>query len=846
MDAQPAMDRAPAPEYRFEHYRLVPSERRLLAGERPVKLGGRAFDMLVVLVEARDRAVSKAELMDRVWPKLVVEENNLQVQVAALRKVLGPAAISTIPGRGYRFTVPVEAPSPAEAPMTAGTEPAPAPPRSRPRMPLYGRDADVAAIGALLAQHAIVSIVGAGGIGKTRVAHAVADALRDTFEDGVRIVEFAPVSDTRLVVPEVARALGIQQTATPADLVETIVAALAGRRLLVLLDNCEHVLDAVADFVDALSRAAGGVRVLVTSQEPLKTTLEHVFRMGPLAVPADAQRADWQDHGAVQLFTSRARAADPRFTGGGHAESIVEICRRLDGIPLALELAAARVPLLGVDGLRAHLDERFHVLTGGSRFVLRRHQTLRAAFDFSHGLLADAERTVFRRLGVFAGSFAIDAAQDTCADAALDRWQVLECLAALVDKSMVVAEGDASPRLRLLETTRAYALEKLADAGETLALLERHARNVAAQFRSAYDVFWRLSPEQWLQRFAPDLDNLRVAIDWALREDPALAIELVGDSLKLWQELGLQPEELRHCAGALAHVDSATPARAAGRLWYAQAMMYANSWTVRSRDSSRRAVQLLRDADDPAVFALALTRLACWSRALVTQEQRDALAELEGLESPAWTGQLLCMLPRARASLYRNGRRFAEARAEFQRSHDISMRLGHARAATIDLMNVAETTLAAGDVDDSIAISHEAIEMFAGSPDTLFQMFCRMCLVAALVTKSDVAAAREAFEAAAQHMSRHDMLYRYGDTAALFAALENRLDAAARLLGYADTAYALRSEAQRDPTEVPAREAALARLSQLPAEQLRALMREGAAMSGAEALAEALARPQAP
>jgi hypothetical protein len=422
---------------------------------------------------------------------------------------------------------------------------------------------------------------------------------------------------------------------------------------------------------------------------------------------------------------------------------------------------------------------------------------------------------------------------------------VLECLAALVDKSMVVAEGDAAPRLRLLETTRAYALEKLADAGETLTLLERHARNVAAQFRSAYDVFWQLSPEQWLQRFEPDLDNLRVAIDWALREDPALAIELVGDSLKLWQELGLQPEALRHCASALAHVDGATPARAAGRLWFAQAMMYANSWTVRSRDAARRAVQLLRDADDPAVFALALTRLACWSRALATREQRDALAELEGLESPAWMGQLRCAVPRARGSLYRGERRFAESRAEFQRSCDISRRLGHARAATVDLMNVAETTLAAGDVDDAIAISHEAIEAFAGSPDTLFQMFARMCLVAALVTKTDAAAAREAFEAAAPHVRRHDMLYRYGDTAALFAALENRLDAAARLLGYTDATYALRSEAQRDPTEVPAREAALARLSHIPAAQVQAWMRAGAEMSGAEALGEALTRPQA-
>lgn len=238
---------------------------------------------MLTLIEARDRAVSKEELMERVWPRLVVEENNLQVQIAALRKVLGPATIATIPGRGYRFTMPVQEAS------ASSTPPAIAPStRITPRPPLFGRDDDVAAIRRLFEQHAIVSIVGAGGIGKTRVAQAVADAMHDVFADGVRFVDLAPVTDARLVASEVARALDIHVGSTIGDPVDVVASAVASRQQLLLMDNCEHLSEAVATFLEVLSRHASGVRILVTSQEPLKTSLEHVYRLGSLAVLATA------------------------------------------------------------------------------------------------------------------------------------------------------------------------------------------------------------------------------------------------------------------------------------------------------------------------------------------------------------------------------------------------------------------------------------------------------------------------------------------------------------------------------------------------------------------------------
>ncbi len=400
----------PTPEFRFGTARLIVAQRQLRIDDQPAKLGARAFDLLLALVERRERAVDKNELFDLVWPGVVVEENNLQVHISALRKLLGPQAIATIPGRGYRFTAAVEAPARVAAPAAPvvvserTTPPASPSPAAAPtnlpvnQEPLYGRESDGLAIVEMLHAHAQVAIVGAGGIGKTRLALTVANAQRERFPDGVWWVELATLNDGALVAGAIAQALGVR-AGNERPVLEAVVALLRSQTALLVLDNCEHLLDAAAECVRILLRDAPALHVLVTSQEAMHTNEEQVYRLGSLPIGGPDASSP-----AVELFVARAKAADPRLQlTAANLASIAEVCRRLDGMPLAIELAAARARLLGIEGLRTRLDERFHILTGGTRAVLRRHQTLRAALEWSHGLLTPDEQTVFSRLGVFVG-----------------------------------------------------------------------------------------------------------------------------------------------------------------------------------------------------------------------------------------------------------------------------------------------------------------------------------------------------------------------------------------------------------------------------------------------------------
>jgi predicted ATPase/DNA-binding winged helix-turn-helix (wHTH) protein len=555
----------------FGRFLLLPHRRELLADGRPVKLGGRAFDVLMALIEAHGAVVSKNALMARVWSDRIVEENNLQWQISALRAAFGADRnlIRTVSGRGYQFTAEIDTGfgSPEVDAGTAITAaqrdlrearpdagiPGELPPTNLPEpiSELVGRDDVLGEILSLAAAHRLVTLTGAGGIGKTRLAVAVARRLLPQFADGVWLTEFSPIADPGLVPVTVAAAIGLDLGGGEVS-AQRVSQALAGRQMLLVLDTCEHVISAAAALAEGVLRAGGALRLLATSREPLRAEGEWVYPVPPLAVPAkDAEDADDLLHyGGVRLFVERLHAAEPHFAPDQRiAAMIAAICRRLDGIPLAIELAAARAAMLGVEEVATHLDDRFRILTGGRRTALPRHQTLRATLDWSYELLSEPERVLLRRLAVFAGVFRLEAASAVVASPEIAPAEVVDGIANLVAKSLVtvVAAGRTVARYRLLDTMRAYALEKLAESGECQWLARRHAKHCWDLIERA-EVEWETRPTAaWPAEYAAEIDNLRAALDWAFSPDgdAQIGVALTAAAVPAWMQLSL----LEECRG---------------------------------------------------------------------------------------------------------------------------------------------------------------------------------------------------------------------------------------------------------------------------------------------------------
>ena len=846
-DANPTPPTRPAAGWRFGPYEARPTERALLADGVPVKLGGRAFDTLVALLERHERVVGKRELMDTVWPKLVVEENNLQAQVMALRKVMGPAAIATVPGRGYRLTLPVEsigAPARSAAPVPAAAA-APRPtnvPANLP--PMLGRADDLEALAALVRAHGLVSIVGAGGIGKTRLAHELLADLADDWPDGAWLVELSSLADPALVASAVARVVGATvPVGRPAT--DAVAAVLRTQRMVLALDNCEHLLDGVVAFVEALRTAASGVRLLVTSQEPLKAVDEHVYRLATLSVPP-ADAADAAGYSAVEMFVAAARAADPRFAlTRRNAAAVAEICRHLDGIPLALQLAAARVPLLGIEGLRARLTERFHVLTGGARTVLRRHQTLRGALEWSHGLLTAEEQAVFRRLAVFAGSFALEAAQQVAADATVTEWQVLEHLGALVDKSLVVAEGDDAPRYRLLETTRAFALERLGEAGETDEFLRRHALATRDRITALVGTWWQTSPAEHAAA-ALEIDNLRAAIAWATAapDDRQLALELHAVGMRVWYASALRAEGLVRCLAARGLVDASVPP--ATRARFLHALAAAGEFTARAEcmEAGLEAARLFLDLSDRGRAYDVLTKVAVIGIRLGTKaEALAALAEADRLEDAAWPPRQRAQASYARYHAALGDGRYAEALAHARRQRDLYREGDSVVGIELAATNVGTALVA-------LERPREAIAELAPARARLAALGAGAlaCHLAGIEAVALIVLARHE-EARALARTALALLQREGDTLwllvplALSAAMEGRFADAARIAGCSDARLALPGRVQRAPERDRRAQLDALLAAGLSADEYRAQLAEGATLREDEAFALALAAP---
>ncbi|MDT9632160.1 AAA family ATPase [Pseudomonas sp. JV449] len=550
----------------FGPYRIHPHQRLVLEAGRPLRLGRRAVDILLILLEQAGTVVSKQELIARVWPKSVVEDGNLRVHMAALRKALGDGQagqryIVTVAQRGYSFVAPLSI-----EPMSLPTEGAPQrPSHNLPlrRTRMLGRQALIDSLVQQLPEQRFITLTGAGGIGKTTVALRVAELLIGHYRDGIRLLDLAPLSAPSMILPNLAALLDL--THTEHEPLPVFARRLQEHQLLLVIDNCEHLLDDIALISEALLRHAPQLHILATSREALRAEGESVQRLEPLACPpATGNRAQALGYPALQLLIERAMSHQDSFElSEAELPLAIDICQRLDGIPLAIELVAAQIERFGLPGLLVQMEDNFRLLTRGRRSALPRHQTLRATLDWSFELLTGCEQICLRRLAVFRGGFSLASAAAVIAGQQVAPAEVLGSITQLVAKSLLNVEaGDDEVIYRLLDITRTYALEKLSVANELDATREHHARRCLVLMNQAQDDWEQTATQTWIDRYAPLREDIRAALDWGLGDQGVhlLGIRLTVSAMPLWQELSLLREHGLYVGKALARLgQSSTP-----------------------------------------------------------------------------------------------------------------------------------------------------------------------------------------------------------------------------------------------------------------------------------------------
>ncbi len=716
-----------------------------------------------------------------------------------------------------------------------------------------GRRAEVSEIAALLGTQRLVTLVGAGGIGKTRTAlHVAANLLDDGSARSVWLIELAPLSSGDYVPAAVARAMrfALPPGSEPIDL---LVRALRTKTALLVFDNCEHLVESVAGVVAAILSGCPGLRVLATSRQRLGVTGEATYRMPSLTFPSadEAERigpATAARYSAIELFIARAAAADQRFALGTEtAPEIAQICRQLDGIPFAIELAAARLKVLDPRQLRERLDERLRLLTGGSRDVPPRQQTLRALIDWSYDLLDERARQLFRGLGIFVNGFTIEGATAIGCSAEIDEFDLLDVLASLVDKSLVQVERDgAATRYRLLESTRLYAREKLEAAGEREAAAARHLRFLCERFRDAAERREQTARESELDELlAAELDDVRAALDGA-RSGSELRCggELLAAIDTRWYFSGLLGEgrrRLERFATALAGDDPVL----LSKLWCSYAALADDSGrTSRGHAAAMKSVALARASGDPAALAGALrqyARRAAFSRRF--EEAEAALAEAEAIpEKSAYLRQGL-LVTRGFLSGFR-GDLDAGIRA-FEVLLTENRALGNTALERWAKVQLSEFEHQRGRTERAIALARELLPAARAGADRGFYGTVLAMLAGYLAAVDDVSAASEAAREAIRHVASHDpqsrMIGVSVEQLALALALSDDLRRAALLAGYADAAARTQGY-DREYTE----RTTYLRLSTVLRERLGAaehevLLAEGAGLTVEAAIALALA-----
>ena len=590
-------------------------------------VGGRAFEVIEVLVRSAGELVTKDELMNRIWPGAVVMENTLQVHALAVRKALGPyrGLLKTESRRGYRLlgNWAVRRHDAAKPPVGLqrmrgnGDSPMTNFPATVTR--LVGRSVAAQQLRDLVSAYRVVTLTGPGGIGKTTLALKAARRILGEFPDGGWLVELASLSDPALVPSAVAHVLGLKLGGEEIS-AELVARTIGARHLLLVLDNCEHTIDAAAKLAEMLVRLCPRVAILATSREVFRIDGEAAYRVQPLEVPAPGQQEADRilGHSAVELFIARAKELGSDFASQTKdLPTIAAICRRLDGIPLAIEFAAARAAAFGIEHVAVSLRDRLALLTSGRRTAVPRHRTLRATLDWSYDLLPESERLLLRRLAVFPAGFTIGAAAAVMSESGLDTSAVMEGIANLVAKSLVALDkSEASARWYLLETTRTYALEQLARHGETEHAARSHATYFRDFFASPAAGFRSRVSNEDLIRHGREIDNVRAALDWCFSShgDETIGIDLTAAYAPVWMNLSLMAECCERCERALVSIEPDPASNAWPQMWLRIAL---GSALIITMGPSERAYTVLVEAleiadarDDLDAQARALSALA--------------------------------------------------------------------------------------------------------------------------------------------------------------------------------------------------------------------------------------------
>jgi predicted ATPase/class 3 adenylate cyclase len=715
------------------------------------------------------------------------------------------------------------------------------------RTRLVGREHDVAEVRDLLACQRLLTLVGSAGVGKTRLALQVGAELLDHYPDGVWFVDLAPISDQELVSSVIAKALGMsQQEGRRVD--ESILLWLRHKKLLLILDNCEHVIETVVAITGSILNTAPDICILATSRQALGISGETAHRLPSLSVPSEAGTLQTQQahrYGAMTLFVDRARAADTQFAlTDDNAPIIADICRRLDGIPLAIELAAARVKVISIPNLAKRLNERFKILTGGNRDVLPRQKTLRALIDWSYDLLTPQEQVLFERLGAFAGGFGLDAAACVAGGQGLDEIEILDLVNSLTDKSLVVANtsGDQE-RYHLLESTRAYAIEKMAASGEREILARRHAEYFRDQAQAADERFGTGSTYAWLAQVEADLDNYRTTLEWALTQsnDVVLGGTMAGALGWMWFQSGLTVEGRYWIVPALEHINESEEPRVAARLLLA---LSGGSFGKRKYEAAERSTRLYESVGPTRMVARSRFQLA------FALNQMGRLEEAS--EEAAWVltaarecgdrwGVARCLnmqaaIEGARGNPSAGRELFAQALASFRG-------LGDEQGVALVQVSLAELEFADGHPERALHLASDALEInLRGKNATNIALNYNNCAVYRVAVGDLTGAresAREGLRWARQAGAGLYIAVALQDLAVL-SELGGDQQRSARLLGYVNAEYRALG-AERESTEKWGYDKLMAALREkLSEDEITKLAAEGATWSEDQAVEEAL------